>query len=400
MTMQMPKWKTFTMESYEIPHIYREPSKAVFTTKVDKVNEADVQWMIRPDGQYADPTRLNEKIRVYPKGVDPVSKIKYGTNPYKLEVIRIPEVAAEQNIALSRPRIHQNKSVNTNPGIRESASVVDITNKIDLYNIKKLTSKEKVLTQVRPTSTYRIDFLDPEVFRIDFKNKAIDPNVDYYSVSSGKMMKILTDSNRDANDVKSIADKIRLNNVLAAHSSYKTNENNEQYTKDKMKEDTLYTNNVNAPYSMMKETNGDNDTYVNDKISDKVRVLNVQASHSMPTTEVITPDLSLFSKRDLQKVISKQVFRKDDIGSAMEFNTQLNMKQVQNEKNSRPTMTEYSTPIMNTDVPVVHRIEKEDTMGRNMGAVPNMGVRQIDQTMKENNKSNISFRMQMYNRDF
>lgn len=398
--MQMPKWKTFTMESYEIPHIYREPSKAVFTTKVDKVNEADVQWMIRPDGQYADPTRLNEKIRVYPKGVDPVSKIKYGTNPYKLEVIRIPEVAAEQNIALSRPRIHQNKSVNTNPGIRESASVVDITNKIDLYNIKKLTSKEKVLTQVRPTSTYRIDFLDPEVFRIDFKNKAIDPNVDYYSVSSGKMMKILTDSNRDANDVKSIADKIRLNNVLAAHSSYKTNENNEQYTKDKMKEDTLYTNNVNAPYSMMKETNGDNDTYVNDKISDKVRVLNVQASHSMPTTEVITPDLSLFSKRDLQKVISKQVFRKDDIGSAMEFNTQLNMKQVQNEKNSRPTMTEYSTPIMNTDVPVVHRIEKEDTMGRNMGAVPNMGVRQIDQTMKENNKSNISFRMQMYNRDF
>jgi hypothetical protein len=400
MTMQMPKWKTFTMESYEIPHIYREPSKAVFTQKIDKVNEADVQWMIRPDGQYSDPTRMNEKIRVYPTGVDPVSKMKYGTNPYKLEVIRIPEVAAEQNIALSRPRIHQNKSVNTNPGIRESASVIDITNKIDLYNIKKLTSKEKVLTQVRPTSRYRIDFLDPEIFRVDFKNKAIDPNVDYYSISSGKMMKILTDSNRDANDVKSIADKIQLNNVLAPQSSHKTNENNQQYTKDKMKENTLYTNNVNAPYSMMKETNGNNETYVNDKISDKVRVLNVQASHSMPTTEVITPDLSLFSKRDLQKVISKQVFRKDDIGSAMEFNTQLNTKQVQNEKNSRPTMTEYSTPIMNTDVPVVHRVEKEDMMGRNMGGIPNMAARQSEQTMKENNKSNISFRMQMYNRDF
>ena len=213
-------------------------------------------------------------------------------------------------------------------------------------------------------------------------------------------MKILTDSNRDANDVKSIADKIQLNNVLAPQSSHKTNENNQQYTKDKMKENTLYTNNVNAPYSMMKETNGNNETYVNDKISDKVRVLNVQASHSMPTTEVITPDLSLFSKRDLQKVISKQVFRKDDIGSAMEFNTQLNTKQVQNEKNSRPTMTEYSTPIMNTDVPVVHRVEKEDMMGRNMGGIPNMAARQSEQTMKENNKSNISFRMQMYNRDF
>ena len=400
MTMQMPKWKTFTMESYEIPHIYREPSKAVFTQKIEKVNEADVQWMIRPDGQYSDPTRLNEKIRVYPTGVDPVSKIKYGTNPYKLEVIRIPEVALEQNVALSRPRLHQNKSVNTNPGIRESASVVDINSKIDLYNIKKLTSKEKVLTQVRPTSSYRIDFMDPEVFRIDFRNKAIDPNVDYYSVSSGKMMKILTDSNRDANDVKTITQKVQLNNVLAPHSSHKTNENNEQYIKDKLKEDALYTNNVNAPFSMMKETNGDNDTFINDKISDKVRVLNVQASHSMPTTDVITPDLNLFNKRDLQKVISKQIYRKDDIGNAMEFNTQLNMKQVQNEKNSRPTMKEYNTPIMNTDVPVVQRIEKEDMMGRNMGAIPNISARQEDPTMKQNNKSNISFRMQMYNRDF
>jgi hypothetical protein len=388
------------MESYEIPHIYREPSKAVFTQKIEKVNEADVQWMIRPDGQYSDPTRLNEKIRVYPTGVDPVSKIKYGTNPYKLEVIRIPEVALEQNVALSRPRLHQNKSVNTNPGIRESASVVDINSKIDLYNIKKLTSKEKVLTQVRPTSSYRIDFMDPEVFRIDFRNKAIDPNVDYYSVSSGKMMKILTDSNRDANDVKTITQKVQLNNVLAPHSSHKTNENNEQYIKDKLKEDALYTNNVNAPFSMMKETNGDNDTFINDKISDKVRVLNVQASHSMPTTDVITPDLNLFNKRDLQKVISKQIYRKDDIGNAMEFNTQLNMKQVQNEKNSRPTMKEYNTPIMNTDVPVVQRIEKEDMMGRNMGAIPNISARQEDPTMKQNNKSNISFRMQMYNRDF
>jgi hypothetical protein len=400
MTMQMPKWKTFTMESYEIPHIYREPSKAVFTQKIEKVNEADVQWMIRPDGQYSDPTRLNEKIRVYPTGVDPVSKIKYGTNPYKLEVIRIPEVALEQNVALSRPRLHQNKSVNTNPGIRESASVVDINSKIDLYNIKKLTSKEKVLTQVRPTSSYRIDFMDPEVFRIDFRNKAIDPNVDYYSVSSGKMMKILTDSNRDATDVKTITQKVQLNNVSAPHSSHKTNENNEQYIKDKLKEDALYTNNVNAPFSMMKETNGDNDTFINDKISDKVRVLNVQASHSMPTTDVITPDLNLFNKRDLQKVISKQIYRKDDIGNAMEFNTQLNMKQVQNEKNSRPTMKEYNTPIMNTDVPVVQRIEKEDMMGRNMGAIPNISARQEDPTMKQNNKSNISFRMQMYNRDF
>jgi len=395
MTMQMPKWKTFTMESYEIPQIYREPPKAVFTNKSQKVTEADVQWMTRPDGDYSDPTRLNEKIRVYPKGVDPVAKIKYGTNPYKLQVIRPPEVAAEQLVALSRPRLHQNKTVNTNPGIRESASVVDVNTKIDLYNVKKLTSKEKVLTQVRPTSSYRIDFLDPNVFRIDFKNKAIDNHVDYYSLSSNKIMKITTDIDRTANN-KNLTDKVLSGNVNAPFSSYKTNENNEIYTRDKIEEDSMYTLNVTTPYSMMKQTAGDNDTYVHDKVSDKIRILNVQASHSNPTTQVVTPDLKLMNKQDLQKIISKQVFRKDDVMSAMESATKLSLKQNQVETNSRPTMTEYSTPIMNTDVPTVTRIEKQDNMGRSMGAIPNMNVRQDQIMMKENNKRHLAFQMQMY----
>ena len=102
------------------------------------------------------------------------------------------------------------------------------------------------------------------------------------------------------------------------------------------------------------------------------------------------------NKQDLQKIISKQVFRKDDIMSAMESATKLNLKQNQVETNSRPTMTEYSTPIMNTDVPTVTRVEKQDNLGRSMGSIPNMAVRQEQINMKENNKRHLAFQMQMY----
>lgn len=397
MTMQMPKWKTYTMESYEIPHIFKEPPKAVFTTKRDKISEADVQWMTRPDGQYSDITRINEKISVYPKGVDPVAKMKYGTNPYKLQVIRVPEVAAEQRVAISRPRLHQNKSVNSNPGIRESASAMDVANKIDLYNINKITSKERVLKQIRPTSSYRIDFLDPEVFRIDFQNKAINKDTDFYSVTSGKIMKITTDNDRTATNSRSITDKVSAQNVSAPFSSYTTNKNNEIYTSDKIN-DRQFIENVNSNYYINKHTSGSNDTYVDDKITDKLRIMNIQASFSRPTTEVITPDLNLVSKQDLQKIMSKQIFRKDDIMNSMDSGVTLMMKNNQVETNSNRTMKELNTPIMNTEVPMVSRVERE-SYNRSTGAIPNIGVRQELQTMKENNKGNLSFKMEMYNKD-
>ena len=53
---------------------------------------------------------------------------------------------------------------------------------------------------------------------------------------------------------------------------------------------------------------------------------------------------------------------------------------------------------MNTDVPTVNKIVKEAMpVARTMSTLPNMDVRQEDFTMKENNKRNLAFRMQMYN---
>jgi hypothetical protein len=82
----------------------------------------------------------------------------------------------------------------------------------------------------------------------------------------------------------------------------------------------------------------------------------------------------------------------------MDAGVTLQMKQSQVETNSAKTLKELQTPVMNTDVPTVNKIVKEAMpVARTMSTLPNMEVRQEEFTMKENNKRNLAFRMQMYN---
>jgi hypothetical protein len=104
------------------------------------------------------------------------------------------------------------------------------------------------------------------------------------------------------------------------------------------------------------------------------------------------------SKHDLQKILSKQIFRKDDVTNAMESGIELKMKQTQMEAHTTKTMRELNTPIMNTDVPTVNRITKE-SFDRSMSAIPNTSVRQDMMPLKENNKRNLAFKMEMYNKE-
>lgn len=190
MAVQLPKWVGYTNLSYEIPHIYKDPPKSKFTTKRDKISEADVQWMTRPDSIYSDPTRINEAIKYLPRSIDPIAKVKYGSNPYKLDVIRPPERSAEYEIAISRPRIHQNKSVYTNPGLSEGRSGIDIGQYIDLYKVKDITDVQKTVAQVKPGAYYKVDYLDPTIFDIQPLNKVIQDNNLFYSASTNALFKI------------------------------------------------------------------------------------------------------------------------------------------------------------------------------------------------------------------
>lgn len=249
MSIQLPKWKTATLNSYEIPHIYRDPPKAKFTQKRDKVDMADVAWMTRPDGGYSDPTRINENIKYKARGVDPIAKIKYGSNPYKLKAIRIPETSIEKTIALSRPRIHQNKTVNTNPGLRPGNSGIDINQKIDLYNVNKITSVEKTPSLVETNAYYKINFLDPTVFDIQPTSKYIDDRTIFYSV---------------------------------------------------------FTNAFNKIEQPMGER-----VYLDKNLKQKTYAQNVIALKARPVYETVVPDLKLLSKQDLKSVIASQSIKLD-----------------------------------------------------------------------------------------
>lgn len=249
MTLQLPKWKTAVLNSYEIPHIYRDPPKAKFTQKKDKVDMADVAWMIRPDGEYSDPTRINENIKYLQRGVDPIAKIKYGSNPYKLKVIRIPEMPVEKTIALSRPRIHQNKSVNTNPGMRPGQSGVDVNQKIDLYNVNKITSVEKTPSLVETNSSYKIQFLDPAVFDIQPTSKYIDDRTIFYSAFTNAFAKI----------DQPLGERV----------------------------------------------------YLDENMKQKTYAQNVIALKARPMYDVFIPDINLLSKQDLKQVIASQSIKTD-----------------------------------------------------------------------------------------
>ena len=103
------------------PFIYRDPPKAIFTRKKERVEMGDVQYMLRSDGPYGDPTRINEGVSVYSRGVNPMVEVDYGAgkgikSPYRVEVVRPPLYPVETLQAISAPRIHQNYAITTNPG--------------------------------------------------------------------------------------------------------------------------------------------------------------------------------------------------------------------------------------------------------------------------------------------
>lgn len=113
------------------PFIYELPPSSKFTRKHQPVDLADVMWNVRPGGAGSDPTRINENIRQYARGINPSVEVSYSNfglssqggatkavgNPYKIEVVRPPLFPVETTHSISNPRTHQTISVETNPGL-------------------------------------------------------------------------------------------------------------------------------------------------------------------------------------------------------------------------------------------------------------------------------------------
>jgi hypothetical protein len=152
----------------EQPFIYKDPPKAIFTRKYEPVNDFEIQTFIRPDSEYGDASRINESIKYFARGQNPMVEVSYSnaggaqtnqslgnfqaSNPYKVEVVRPPMYPIETLVPISAPRIHQNYSIQSNPGI----APVSIAGDYDKYSVRNMTNPNlsQGVVRVNPSLEY------------------------------------------------------------------------------------------------------------------------------------------------------------------------------------------------------------------------------------------------------
>ena len=165
--------------SPEIPHIYKEPPKSVWVPKKERITEADVTWAIRPDGPASDPTRINEGIRHFASSVNPSVQVEYQNrgggsttthtpsvqagSTYKIQKVVPPLFPVETLLPLSRPRTHQNKSVETNPGLPESLASSSVYDQNDWTLVDNATQGSAISLPVTTTATAYYKIEQPQI---------------------------------------------------------------------------------------------------------------------------------------------------------------------------------------------------------------------------------------------
>lgn len=177
--VQMPKWKSYTLPSWEQPTIFREPSKSIHTRKKERVDMSDVTYMLRNDD-----SRINEGVAYLQRGINPHVDIMYNnaggggggrlttmsnvqaSNPYKVMkdgAFRPPMFRQEDLLPLSRQRRSETSGI-TNPGIRSGYSIPNLVDNIDKTEIVNAIDVNKInYLSIRPTASYKIE-LPQEVF--------------------------------------------------------------------------------------------------------------------------------------------------------------------------------------------------------------------------------------------
>jgi len=168
MSIQYPKKDRAgpTLAGYEVPHIYKDPPAARFTKKKERVNIADVMYMVQSDNPYGDATRINDGINYFARGINNMVEVDYGGHgagsqntsisqpqagaQFKVEVVRPPMYPIETLVALSRPHIHQNYSIATNP---TNFPQINSENFYDKNMVKNMTRTDIISGVIKSTPT-------------------------------------------------------------------------------------------------------------------------------------------------------------------------------------------------------------------------------------------------------
>lgn len=194
-----------SLPNWDLIHVYKAPPQSVFTRKFEPVSEADVNYMIRPDGPSSDPTRINENIQYFSRGVNPSVEVNYqnfnaggsktntlhSANPgaiYKLDVVRPPLMPVETLLPLSRPRTHQNKTVNTTRGLPGNVASNSLADDVDKEEVRAAIIEEPTGPQtVQATAYYKLEA--PNIMSARYAINDEDSNI--YDVMTNPSMPVV-----------------------------------------------------------------------------------------------------------------------------------------------------------------------------------------------------------------
>lgn len=159
--IQFPKHEGFTLPSVQSVHILRDPPKSIHTRKKERINQGDVNHLLR-----SGVDRYSENIQHFARGVNPMVSVSYSNhgggngsklstkknvanahNAYKVAkdgAFRPPIFRQEDLLPLSRLK-RKNTSIDGIPG----------SNLTYIRNIEEVSlSKEPIRAAVHPTVVY------------------------------------------------------------------------------------------------------------------------------------------------------------------------------------------------------------------------------------------------------
>jgi hypothetical protein len=143
--------------------------------------------MVQSDNPRGDPTRINDAIQYFARGVNNMVEIDYGGHgagsqttsihqnqagsQFKVAVVRPPMYPVETLVALSRPHIHQNYSIATN---KSNMTALNGGDNYDKNMVRNMTRPDMISRVVKstPTLSQMLEF-GPIVDQYSVKNKII-----------------------------------------------------------------------------------------------------------------------------------------------------------------------------------------------------------------------------------
>lgn len=263
--------RNFTLPSRTEPHIFKNPSQALYTRKKERVSEGDVMYMTRPDGYEGDTSndRINENIRYWPTAQNASVGINYqnfrsggsrtthfsqvqASNPYKVEVVRPPLYPIESLNALSRPRTW-NTSATTNAGIPYAFNNSMLQQAMDKQEIYDIISVPKANGMIlSPNAFYKLE--TPQILQIT--NEVRSDPLKYTATSN---LSIPKSSETSLNPTSKY--EIRNNfyhpqysitaNYSENRSTELTEESLRQNKKSEVKDQNLILNNIKSGYAII-----------------------------------------------------------------------------------------------------------------------------------------------------